>query len=100
MIAQDTPGQKEPEKKLPKADSLENAVQQSLAFNYPNASEGPTVIHIGAFNVPRGSVRVTAGEQLLQEDIDYRVNYQVGTVQVLDPSWEVSKMPKNVSVEK
>jgi cell surface protein SprA len=40
---------------------------------------------IGAFNVPRGSVVVTAGGRILVEGIDYSVNYQLGRVQILDP---------------
>jgi cell surface protein SprA len=34
--------------------------------------------YIGAFNVPRGSVVVTAGGRILVEGIDYSVNYQLG----------------------
>ncbi|MEM9141480.1 MAG: cell surface protein SprA [Bacteroidota bacterium] len=62
-------------------------------------SEGNNGIPIGAFNVPRGSVRVTAGGRTLQEGIDYTVNYQAGTVQILDPSLEASNTPINISVE-
>ena len=62
-------------------------------------SEGSNGIPIGAFNVPRGSVRVTAGGRQLQEGIDYTVNYQAGTVQILDPSLEASNTPINISVE-
>jgi cell surface protein SprA len=32
-----------------------------------------------AFNVPRGSVVVTAGGRILVEGIDYSVNYQLGS---------------------
>jgi cell surface protein SprA len=63
------------------------------------ASGRSTGIPIGAFNVPRGSVRVTAGGRQLQEGIDYTVNYQAGTVQILDPSLEASNTPINISVE-
>ena len=41
-------------------------------------------IAIGQFNIPRGSVKVTAGGRLLQEGLDYTVNYQAGRVQILD----------------
>ena len=41
-------------------------------------------IALGAFNVPRGSVRVTAGGRLLQEGLDYTVNYQMGRVTILN----------------
>jgi cell surface protein SprA len=48
-------------------------------------STGGDGIPIGAFNVPRGSVVVTAGGRILVEGIDYSVNYQLGRVQILDP---------------
>ena len=35
----------------------------------------------------------------MQEGIDYTVNYQSGTVQILDPSLEASNVPINISVE-
>jgi len=58
---------------------------------------GSTGIPIGAFNVPRGSVRMTAGGRQLQEGIDYTVNYQAGTVRILDPSLEAVNVPITIS---
>ena len=49
--------------------------------------------------MPRGSVTVTAGGRVLVEGVDYTVNYQLGTVQILDPSLQSSNTPINVSVE-
>lgn len=63
------------------------------------SSGGDGGIPIGAFNVPRGSVRVTAGGRVLVEGVDYTVNYQIGRVQILDPSLKASNTPINVSVE-
>ena len=62
-------------------------------------SSGSSGIPIGAFNVPRGSVNVTAGGRVLVEGVDYTVNYQMGTVQILDPSLQASNTPIQVSVE-
>ncbi len=62
-------------------------------------SSGSSGIPIGAFNVPRGSVKVTAGGRVLVEGVDYTVNYQIGTVQILDPSLQASNTPIQVSVE-
>ncbi len=62
-------------------------------------STGGDGIPIGAFNVPKGSVVVTAGGRVLQEGIDYSVNYQAGRVQILDPSLQASNTPIQVSVE-
>ncbi|WP_083478270.1 cell surface protein SprA [Lacinutrix himadriensis] len=56
-------------------------------------------ISIGAFNVPRGSVVVTAGGRVLVEGIDYTVNYQLGTVQILDEALKASNTPIQVSTE-
>ena len=62
-------------------------------------STGGDGIPIGAFNVPRGSVVVTAGGRVLVEGVDYSVNYQAGRVQILDPSLQASNTPIQVSVE-
>ncbi|MBT8234890.1 MAG: cell surface protein SprA [Bacteroidia bacterium] len=82
-----------------KAASLEAAEKNRFRLKGRYKSEGTNGIPIGAFNVPRGSVRVTAGGRTLQEGIDYTVNYQAGTVQILDPSLEASNVPINISVE-
>ncbi len=62
-------------------------------------SSGGDGIPLGAFNVPRGSVTVTAGGRVLVEGIDYTVNYQLGRVQILDESLKASNTPIQVSVE-
>ena len=64
---------------------------------YKSSSGGG--IPIGAYNVPRGSVTVTAGGRVLVEGVDYTVNYQLGTVQILDTGLQASNIPINVSVE-
>ncbi|MEN1783570.1 MAG: cell surface protein SprA [Bacteroidota bacterium] len=82
-----------------KAASLQDAEKNRFQLKGRYKSQGNNGIPIGAFNVPRGSVRVTAGGRQLQEGIDYTVNYQAGTVQLLDPSLEASDTPINISVE-
>jgi len=82
-----------------KAAALQNPEQNKFLLKGRYKSEGSNGIPIGAFNVPQGSVRVTAGGRTLQEGIDYTVNYQAGTVQILDPSLEASNTPINISVE-
>ena len=42
---------------------------------------------------------VTAGGRVLVEGVDYTVNYQIGTVQILDSSLQTSNIPIQVSVE-
>ncbi|WP_255402316.1 cell surface protein SprA [Tenacibaculum sp. SG-28] len=62
-------------------------------------SESSRGISLGAFNIPRGSVNVTAGGRQLVEGIDYVVDYQLGRVQILDPGLEASGVPINATVE-
>ncbi len=62
-------------------------------------SSGQDGIPIGAFNVPQGSVTVTAGGRTLQEGVDYTVNYQLGRVNILDEALLASNTPIQVSTE-
>jgi cell surface protein SprA len=62
-------------------------------------SENSGGIPIGAFNVPRGSVKVTAGGRQLVEGVDYVVDYQLGRVQIIDPGLQASGVPISVSTE-
>ena len=62
-------------------------------------SETSSGISLGGFNIPRGSVRVTAGGRQLVEGIDYVVDYQLGRVQILDPGLESSGIPINATTE-
>ena len=56
-------------------------------------------ISLGAFNVPKGSVRVTAGGQVLKENIDYSIDYNLGKVKILNDGILNSGVPINVSYE-
>ena len=56
-------------------------------------------ISTGEFNIPQGSVVVTAGGRLLQEGIDYIVNYQTGDVQILNEALRNSNIPIEISTE-
>ncbi|MDT7832692.1 cell surface protein SprA [Flavobacteriaceae bacterium S356] len=56
-------------------------------------------IPLNAFNVPRGSVTVTAGGRQLVEGIDFVVDYQLGRVQIIDPGLQSSGTPIQVSTE-
>src|SRR5690554_5321541 len=62
-------------------------------------STGADGISIGAFNIPQGSVTVTAGGRTLVEGIDYTVDYIMGRVQILDPALMNSNTPISVSTE-
>ena len=56
-------------------------------------------ISLGAFNVPQGSVIVTAGGQTLKENVDYTVDYTNGSVKVINQSIINSGVPVNVQYE-
>ncbi len=60
---------------------------------------GADGIPIGAFNIPQGSVTVTAGGRVLVEGVDYTVNYTAGRVQILDPGLLNSNTPINITTE-
>lgn len=56
-------------------------------------------IQLGAMNVPRGSVVVTAGGQTLMEGSDYTVDYNSGIVRILNKSILDAGTNINVSLE-
>lgn len=62
-------------------------------------SSGANGIPIGSFNVPRGSVKVTAGGRELQEGVDYTVDYELSRVNILDEALLASNTPINISTE-
>ena len=57
------------------------------------------VIQLNAFNVPQGSVVVTAGGVTLQEGSDYTVDYSAGEVTILNQSILDAGTNVNVSLE-
>ncbi|MCH2081645.1 MAG: cell surface protein SprA [Saprospiraceae bacterium] len=56
-------------------------------------------ISLGAFNIPPGSVNVSAGGQILREGTDYEVDYNIGRVRILNDAILESGVPVNVSFE-
>ena len=58
-----------------------------------------TDIYLGGFNIPPGSVTVTAGGQVLQENIDYVIDYNLGTMKVINQAIINSGVPVNVQYE-
>ena len=56
-------------------------------------------IQLGASNVARGSVRVTAAGAVLTENVDYTVDYTSGTVTILNESIISAGTPVSVSLE-
>ena len=56
-------------------------------------------ISLNAFNIPQGSVTVTAGGQTLQENIDYTIDYLSGTLRIINSAITQSGLPVNVQFE-
>lgn len=63
------------------------------------SSGGGSQIRLNAFNVPRGSVVVTAGGVVLTENSDYTVDYAMGVVTITNQSIIDSGQSINVSLE-
>lgn len=57
------------------------------------------VISLGAYNVPHGSVQVTAGGVVLTEGSDYTVDYSAGEVTILNQNIIDAGTAVNVSLE-
>lgn len=55
-------------------------------------------ISLGAFNIPQGSVTVTAG-RLLEENVDYQIDYSTGRLRILNDAILASGVPVTVSFE-
>jgi cell surface protein SprA len=85
--------------KSTQAAALQESAKNKFQLKGRFKSSGGDGISIGAYNVPQGSVVVTAGGRRLVEGVDFTVNYQLGKVQIIDPSLQASNIPIEVSVE-
>lgn len=72
--------------KSTQAGALQDADKNKFQLRGRYKGTGGDGIPIGGFNIPQGSVVVTAGGRVLIEGIDYVVNYQFGRVRILDRS--------------
>jgi cell surface protein SprA len=92
-------------------DTLYYALYDSIkavAQQYPNLNRfimkgsartsGSSDISIG-YNIPRGSVTVTAGGQTLVEGADYEINYDLGTIKVTNQAILNAGLPVQVNFE-
>ncbi|MCF6364841.1 MAG: cell surface protein SprA [Bacteroidales bacterium] len=62
-------------------------------------SAGGSEINLNAMNIPEGSVTVTAGAEVLTENVDYTVDYNLGRVTILKQSLLESGTPISISLE-
>ncbi|MFM2359619.1 MAG: hypothetical protein RLY16_1612, partial [Bacteroidota bacterium] len=92
-------------------DTLYYALYDSIkavAQQYPNLnrfvmkgsarSSGSADISIG-YNIPQGSVKVTAGGQTLIEGTDYDINYDLGTIKITNQAILNAGLPVQVNFE-
>ncbi|MEP6675203.1 MAG: cell surface protein SprA [Ferruginibacter sp.] len=92
-------------------DTLYYALYDSIkavAQQFPNLNRfvlkgsartsGSSDISIG-YNVPKGSVTVTAGGRVLTEGVDYDINYDLGTVKIINAAIINAGLPVQISSE-
>ncbi|HEX2920378.1 MAG TPA: cell surface protein SprA [Bacteroidales bacterium] len=63
------------------------------------SSESGSEIVLNASNIPQGAVKVTAGGVPLTENTDYTVDYNMGTVTIINQALIESQTPIQVSLE-
>jgi cell surface protein SprA len=85
-------------------DSTQIIAQQYPEFNRfvlkgTYRGSGGSEIYLGGFNIPPGSVKVTAGGSALVENVDYQVDYGLGRVKILNSGIQSSGIPINISYE-
>ena len=81
---------------------------KAVAQQFPNLNRfvlkgtaktsGSSDISIG-YNIPKGSVTVTAGGRTLQEGIDYDINYDLGTIKMTNQAILNAGLPVQVNFE-
>ena len=63
------------------------------------SSESGSEIRLNATSIPQGAVKVTAGGVPLTENTDYTVDYNMGTVRIINTALIESQTPIQVSLE-
>jgi cell surface protein SprA len=81
---------------------------KAVAQQYPNLNRyvlkgsakisGSSDISIG-YNIPRGSVTVSAGGRTLVEGLDYDINYDLGTIKIINSAIINAGLPVQVNYE-
>ena len=82
-----------------KTVAKQNAEKDKFIMTGQYKGSSGSVISLGAYNVPQGSVVVTAGGVVLTEGSDYAVDYSAGEVTILNQSIIDAGTNVNVSLE-
>ncbi len=85
-------------------DSTQTIAQQMAEKNKfkltgQYTSESGSEIRLNATSIPQGSVKVTAGGVPLTENTDFTVDYNMGTVRIINQALIESQTPIQVSLE-
>ncbi|HEY6502827.1 MAG TPA: cell surface protein SprA [Chitinophagaceae bacterium] len=80
------------------AQTYANLNRYELNGKSKTSGSGNTDYQLG-FNIPRGSVTVSSAGQILQENIDYEINYDLGTLRVINQAIISSGVPVNIQYE-
>ena len=75
------------------------ADKNKFIFKGEYKSSNSSEIHLNAFNIPRGSVKVSAAGVPLVENVDYTVDYNMGVVTILNQNYIDSGTKIDVSLE-
>ena len=84
---------------LSKTEAAQFSQKNKFELKGEYKSSSGSEIRLNAMNVPQGSVKVTAGGVALVENIDYTVDYAMGTVTILNQSILESGTSIDVSLE-
>lgn len=82
-----------------KTAARQNAEKNKFILTGEYKASSGAEIQLGASNVARGSVRVTAAGATLVENVDYTVDYTSGVVTILNESIIAAGTPVSVSLE-
>ena len=82
-----------------KTDAEEYSEKDKFIIRGEYRASSNAEIRLGAMNIPKGSVSVTAGGMTLTENVDYTVDYSMGTVTILNESLLESGTQIDVSLE-
>lgn len=79
--------------------ALEFPEKNRFTIKGESKSTSTSDISLGTFNIPPGSVRVTAGGQQLEENVDYVIDYNIGRLKILNEAYIQPGTPIRVSFE-
>ncbi len=84
---------------LTKSQTLQYPEKDKFLLDGEFRSGAGADVSLNAFNIPKGSVKVTAGGYQLRENADYIVDYTSGKVKIINQGILNSGTPINISME-